>query len=90
MCRIGVVIFSFLYVCAVAIFLTGVFGWFGAERDALSVIYLFQLGLPWIWMVTWVDERILPWLAVVAPSVNLGILVLLCRWWSNRRRARKA
>jgi hypothetical protein len=59
--------------------LIGTFGLFGEERDPLAGVFLMPLGLPW---VLWLDpfpERAWPWLAGMAPLLNLAILTYLCR-----------
>ena len=78
-CRWVVRIFGILYLTALALLLIGTFGLFGQERDPLAGVFLMPLGLPW---VPWLDgfpEVGLPWLAGMAPLLNLAILTFLCR-----------
>jgi hypothetical protein len=84
-CWIVLVLFSLLYALAIALLIVGTFGLFGADRDPLSGVLLVPLGLPWNLLVDALPEPAWPWLAAAAPSVNLLLLWLLCRWRSFRR-----
>ena len=79
---LAVVTISFfaLYTVALLIFLAGTFGWFGSEPDPLSGVYLIPLGLPWNRLIDVFPEAVWPWLAALAPSINLAIL-----WWLKGR-----
>ena len=79
MCRFIVWGFALAYAFALAILLIGLFGLFGQERDPLSAVYLLPLGLPWNLLTGGAPEPVLPILAALAPAVNLGLLVVLCR-----------
>ncbi len=85
LCKVGVVAFAALYVSAVIVFLTGTFGWFGQDTDPLSGVFLLPLGLPWVFGVEAAPETLRPWLAVMAPLLNLAILILVCRWARRRK-----
>ena len=80
MCRIIVWIFVFLYAAALALLLIGTFGLFGNEKDPLSGLFLLPLGLPWALIVHIAPESLWIWLAALAPAINLGLLVVLCRF----------
>ena len=80
MCRIIVWIFAFLYVAAIALMLVGTFGLSGNEKDPLSGIFLLPLGLPWALIVHVAPEPLWPWLAGLAPAINLGLLIVFCRY----------
>lgn len=80
MCRIIIWIFAFLYAAAVALLLIGTFGLFGSEKDPLAGIFLLPLGLPWSLAAHLAPEPLMPWLAGLAPAINLGLLVVLCRY----------
>ncbi len=69
-------IFLALYVIALALFLIGIFGLFGQEKDPLSGVFLIPLGLPWNFLA---DKLGLAGVAtaVLAPAINLGILFWL-------------
>ncbi len=71
--------FAALYAVALFVFLTGTFGWFGQDTDPLSGVFLLPLGLPWVLAVEAAPETVRPWLAVIAPLLNLAILILVCR-----------
>lgn len=64
---------------ALAVLLIGTFGLFGQERDPLAGVFLIPLGLPWVLWLDGFPEVALPWLAVMAPLLNLAILTVLCR-----------
>ena len=68
-----------LYLVALALLLIGTFGLFGQERDPLSGVFLVPLGLPWNLMLDALPEALLPWLAVLAPLLNIAIITWLCR-----------
>ena len=68
-----------LYLVALALLLIGTFGLFGQERDPLAGVFLIPLALPWILWLDWASDALRPWLAAVAPMLNLAILAVLCR-----------
>lgn len=68
-----------LYLAALAMLLIGTFGLFGQEQDPLAGVFLMPLGLPWVLWLDGFPEAALPWLAVMAPLLNLAILTVLCR-----------
>ncbi|WP_082181786.1 hypothetical protein [Aestuariivita boseongensis] len=59
--------------------LIGTYGLFGQEQDPLSGVFLLPLGLPWVLLLDGLPEPLLPWSAILAPLLNLAILILLCR-----------
>ncbi|WP_353471766.1 hypothetical protein PVT71_10665 [Salipiger sp. H15] len=67
------------YGAALAIFLLGQLGLFGVERDPLAGAYLIPLGLPWNRMIDGFAEPLWPWLAALAPLVNIALVALLRR-----------
>lgn len=87
MCRWIVRIFAGLYLLALALLLIGTFGLFGQERDPLSGVFLIPLGLPWNLLLDGLPDSLLPWLAALAPLVNVVLLVVLCRAFSRRHDA---
>jgi hypothetical protein len=72
-------ILGILYLAALALLLIGTFGLFGQERDPLAGVFLMPLGLPWVLWLDGFPEIALPWLAGMAPLLNLAILIFLCR-----------
>ena len=72
-----------LYLLALVIFLIGTFGLFGQARDPLSGVFLVPLGWPWNRLVDLAPQPAWPWLAAIAPMMNLGLLAVLCRWLRN-------
>ena len=78
-CRIGVILFAVLYLLALAVFIIGTFGLFGAEPDRVSAVYLIPLGLPWNRFIDEAARELWPWLAAAAPALNLAIIALACR-----------
>lgn len=84
-CTLAFFAFLVLYVLALAVLAVGTFGWFGAERDPLSGVYLLPLGLPWNLLAGEGEGAALPWIGLAAPLLNLLLIGLLCR--TLRRRA---
>ncbi|WP_108259921.1 hypothetical protein [Mangrovicoccus ximenensis] len=78
--RIGAV----AYLAALALLAIGSFGLFGQPRDPLAGVFLMPLGLPWGLWTGAAAEGLRPWLAALAPLLNLVLLALACRW--HRRR----
>lgn len=72
--------FAVLYLLALMFFLVGTFGLFGQTRDPLSGVFLVPLGWPWNRLVDLAPQPAWPWLAALAPLLNLGLLAVLCRW----------
>lgn len=83
-CKWAVWAFGLLYVAALALLLIGIFGLFGQEQDPLSAVFLVPLGLPWVLWVDGVPEISRPWLAILAPALNIAILAALCRLLARR------
>ena len=73
-----------LYLAALALLIIGTFGLFGQERDPLAGIFLIPLGLPWNLWLDALPDPVRPWLAALAPMLNLAILTLLCRRFGGR------
>ena len=57
----------------------GTFGLFSQETDPLSGVFLIPLGIPWAFLVDLTPEALWPWLAALAPAINLSLIALLCR-----------
>lgn len=85
-CRWGIRLFAVAYVAALAIYLIGVLGLFGQERDPLAGVFLMPLGLPWNRLVDHAPEPLWPWLTTAAPVLNLLLLCVGCRFGRNRTR----
>jgi hypothetical protein len=83
-CRLVVIGFSVLYALAVGLFIVGTFGLFGSPSGPLAGVFLMPLGLPWNQLLDVFPEPLRPTLAILAPAVNLVILVLICRWGARR------
>jgi hypothetical protein len=81
-------IFVVLYALAVALFLIGRYGWFGATPDPLSAVFLIPLGLPWIFAGDVLPVTLQPYFSIASPLVNLAILrglaALAGRWKAHR------
>lgn len=84
LCKIIVIGFGVLYLLALGLLAIGTFGLFGQEPDPLAGVFVVPLGLPWNRLAMGAPEALLPWIGVIAPLVNLGILSALCRWFSAR------
>ena len=78
-CNWFIILFGLLYLVALALLLIGTYGLFGQERDPLSGFFLLPLGLPWNQFLDFASESARPWLAALAPLLNIGILAALCR-----------
>ncbi|MGR3661814.1 MAG: hypothetical protein ACU0CA_11605 [Paracoccaceae bacterium] len=72
-------IFAVLYGLALALLIIGTFGLFSQETDPLSGIFLIPIGLPWGLLVDQAPEPMWPWLAALAPAINLWLISRLCR-----------
>jgi hypothetical protein len=84
-CRWVVRTVGVFYLMALALLLVGTFGLFGQQRDPLSGIFLLPIGLPWVLLTDGFPETWRPWLASMAPALNLVILTLLCRRTKRRQ-----
>lgn len=71
-------IFLALWVFALALMLIGTFGLFGQETDPLSAVFLMPLGLPWNLFTDLAPELAWPWLAAIAPGINLILMRGVC------------
>ena len=87
-CRLLLITFTALYLLALGLFAIGTFGLFGNERDPLAAVFLLPLGLPWQMWVDQVPESLWPWLAALAPLLNLLLLAALCLGLRRHRRHR--
>ena len=87
-CSPVVIVFAILYALAFGLFIVGRFGLFGSPSGPLAGIFLMPLGLPWNRMLDVFPEPLWPTLAILAPALNLVILVLICRWAASRRAPR--
>lgn len=83
-CRILLVTFAAAYLFALAILIIGTYGLFGEASSLLSAVYLLLLGWPWTLMVEVFPEPLWPWLAAVAPAMNLLVLFGICRVASSK------
>lgn len=84
-CRTVLAIVGLLYLAALTLFVIGTFGLFGSQQGPLAGVFLVPLGLPWVLMLDGVPEVARPWLAALAPLLNLILLLALCRLLSARR-----
>lgn len=78
-CRTIILILAGAYVLALAGFAIGTFGLFGQEPDPLSGILLIPLGLPWNLWIDRFPEASWPWLAALAPALNILLLAGVCQ-----------
>jgi hypothetical protein len=84
-CTWVVRLFGGLYLIALALLLIGTFGLFGQARDPLAGVFLMPLGLPWVLWTDGVADAFKPWVAGLAPLLNLMILAALCRLLARRQ-----
>jgi hypothetical protein len=87
LCRIALAVFAVLYVLALGLLLIGTFGLFGNERDPLSAVFLVPLGLPWNLLLDGFSDAARPWLAALAPLLNVLAIWILCRVTAAVRRS---
>jgi hypothetical protein len=85
LCKWIILLFAGLYLLALVIFVVGVFGLFGQDKDPLSAVYLVPLGLPWVLFFDGMPEMSLPWLGALAPLLNIVTLAALCGVIKGRR-----
>ncbi len=78
-CNMIIMAFGGLYLVALALMLIGTFGLFGSPSGPLAGVFLVPLGIPWVFMLDGFSDMLKPWLAAVAPGVNLLLLWILCR-----------
>jgi len=78
-CKWIVRVFAGLYLAALGILLIGRYGLFDQPRDPLSGVFLAPLGLPWNLWMDGAPEAALPWIAALAPALNLVLLWVACR-----------
>ena len=71
---------------ALALLLIGTFGLFGQERDPLSAVFLLPLGAPWVYWLDGVSDSFKLWLLILAPALNLAILIFLCRAFEGKNK----
>jgi len=83
-CKVVFIGFLILYLAALSLWLIGTFGWFGANKDPLSGIFLIILGQPWARWVDALPEALWPFGGAAAPAVNLGVLYFVCRFLAGK------
>lgn len=76
-------IFAILWPAALAVWAIGTWGLFGQQIDPLAGLFLIPLGLPWTMLGGSLPPAALPVLGVVAPGLNLLILIWLARRFST-------
>lgn len=83
-CRWMLRLLALCYVVALILFVVGRYGFFGADRDPLSAVFLMPLGLPWVLFVDLLPDSLWPIAAALVPLLNLALLAALCRWAARR------
>lgn len=77
-CRIVLAVFALGYAASLGLLAIGTFGLFGAERDPLAGVYVIVLGLPWVRFAGMAPAAAGPFLAALAPALNLALIAVLC------------
>lgn len=85
LCRWIILLFAGLYLLALVIFVVGVFGLFGQDKDPLSAVYLVPFDLPWVLFFDGIPEISLPSLGALAPLLNIVALAALCGMIKGQR-----
>jgi len=86
-CRLLIGVFALAYIFALGLLAIGTFGLFGVVRDSMSGVYLIPLGMPWnIFLLSDAPEVLLPWIGILAPLLNLAILLFICRFFRAKGR----
>ncbi|WP_108880772.1 hypothetical protein [Anderseniella sp. Alg231-50] len=80
-CKYARAVFAVIYVTALLLYLTGTYGWFGQETDALSGVFLIPLGFPWILFN--VPDNFSALFGAGAPLINLALLWIVCRRFAS-------
>jgi len=78
-CSIILAVFGIAYVIALGLFFVWTFGLFGSPSGPLAGIFLIPLGIPWVFMLEGFQDGLRPWLAALAPLLNLVLLWFICR-----------
>jgi hypothetical protein len=84
-CRWAVATVGLLYLGALALLLIGTVGLFGQERDPLAGVFLMPLGLPWALRLDGFPDVTRPWLAGMAPLLNLALPATFCRRFAGAK-----
>jgi len=77
-CRWVLILFAVAYAAALAILAIGTFGLFGQPRDPSSGVFLMPLGMPWNLLLGGAPAPLLPWLAILAPALNILLIGVVC------------
>jgi len=86
-CRLLIGVFALAYIFALGLLVIGTFGLFGAVKDPISGVYLIPLGMPWnSFLFRSAPEVMMPWIGILAPALNLAILIIICRFFRARGR----
>jgi hypothetical protein len=81
----GIGLFTLAYLAALALLAIGTFGLLGQPRDPLSAVFLIPLGLPWVLWADGLPDAFGPWVAILAPLLNIALLIALCRLLTRHR-----
>ncbi|MEP7315169.1 MAG: hypothetical protein ABI667_00570 [Sphingomicrobium sp.] len=77
--RVAATVLAILYLIALFLWAVGTFGWFESEEGPLVGAFLIPLGLPW----NRLGEGLV--IALLAPVINIFILMLLSRVAARRK-----
>jgi hypothetical protein len=78
-CRSSLTAFVLLYLAALGALAVGSFRLFGREGDPLDAVPLILLRLPWNRLIDLFPSASHPWLASVAPLLNIASIAAICR-----------
>jgi hypothetical protein len=77
-CLVACILFLIAYLLALLALAIGTFGSSGQECDPLSGIFPIPLGPPWNLFLDGLPKPIVPWLGVLAASLNLLLISVIC------------
>lgn len=84
LCRSLVWGFALLWALSIGLLVVGTYGLFGQPQDPLAGVFVILLGSPWVQLAADNIGLPAPVAALIAPGVNLLVLIVLCRLLARR------
>ena len=79
-------LFAALYAFALFVAGASLFGWFGAQPDALAGVYLVVLAFPWLLLADGIPDAAGTWVLALLPLLNLALIGVIAAWLGKRAR----